>query len=106
VAAAILARAAEGERDADDGHVLQLLTAVSRHEPARLVAEGCAEDDCDHEPGECPADSGCPACSLQAGPWAHDFEGLYLPECTIPAPCGPLLAIAGHYGVQVPGAGQ
>jgi len=102
VAAAILARAREEGRDPGDGHVLQLLAHVSRHEPGQLVSEGCAEGDCDHGDGACPSDAGCPACSIQAGSWAHAWEGTWLAECTIEAPCGVLLAIAGHYGVQVP----
>jgi hypothetical protein len=99
-AAAVLAWAREEDRDPDDGHVLQLLAAVSRHSPAVLLGEACAEGDCDCGPGECPGEPGCPACSLLTGPWAHGYEGLCMLECTIPAPCAPLLAIAGHFGAR------
>lgn len=102
VAAAILVWARDEGRDLDDGRTLQLLAHVSRHEPVLLTAEGCAEGDCDHEDGQCPGNLACQACSLQASGWAGEWEGTYLDECTIPAPCGVLLAIAAHYGVQVP----
>jgi hypothetical protein len=105
VAAAILVRARDEGRDLDDARALQLLAHVSRHEPARLVDEGCAEGDHDgHEPGQCPGRDACRACSLQAGSWAGEREGQFLGECTILSPCGPLLALAAHFAVAVPGA--
>lgn len=85
--------------------VIQLLAAVTRHTPVVLLPEGCAEDDCDHLYDEatdtfresCPrpgASAGCPACSLQAGPWAGQWEGVFLSECIIPAPCAALARLA------------
>lgn len=106
VATAILNDALIAEGTAgpfDNDHALQVLTAVTRHCPVQLVEEGCGEGDCDHEDGECPSSPACRACSLQAGPWAHSWEGQYMDECTIAAPCAPLLAIAAHYGLpEVP----
>jgi hypothetical protein len=89
--------------DWDDSSGLQLLAAVTRHAPAELVSEGCAEGDCDHD-GRCPARTACPACSLQAGSWAGEWEGQFRDECTILAPCAVLLAIADHFGVTAPAA--
>lgn len=99
VAAAVLAEAARDEREPDDPMTMQLLTAVSRHAPVALVSEGCSEGDCDHE-GDCPSSSACRACSLQAGSWAGEWEGQYMAECRIPAPCAPLLALTAHYEVK------
>jgi hypothetical protein len=110
VAAAILDKACrdlleDDGRTLDDPQVIQLLACVSRHEPARLVYEGCAEGDHDgHEAGQCPGRDACAACSLQAGSWAGEWEGQFLDECTIVSPCGPLLALAAHFAVEVPGA--
>jgi hypothetical protein len=103
VAAVILRDAARDYEDDDDPRVMQLLTAVSRHAPVDLLSEGCAEGDCEHEDGRCPARQGCRACSLQAEGWGGEWEGQYLDECTITSPCAPLLALAKHYGVEVPG---
>lgn len=90
IAAKILAWHAEGEpENAHDGDMLQLLAAVSRHAPVELVTEECADGECDHSP--CPVRPACRACSLQAGP---SQEGQYRSECTIPAPCAVLLALA------------
>lgn len=97
----------EAHRDLalDDPAVLQLLTAVTRHSPALLVAEDCAEGDCDHPSGEHPGQrEACRACSLQDGSWAGEWDGQYRPECTIPSPCAPLLALAASFGVAVPGS--
>ena len=78
VALAILAK--PGEDDPEDPAVIQLLAAVSRHAPVSLVAEECAEGDCEHvaaggKPGECPGRLACRACSLQAGDWARGMAG-------------------------------
>jgi hypothetical protein len=105
IAAAILNEAARDEgREPDDPRAMQLLAFASRHAPAALVAEECSEGGCDHG-GGCPGTSACRACSLQAGSWAGEWEGQYLDECTIPAPCAPLLALAAHYGVT-PATGE
>lgn len=105
-AAAILNQASQGLDDDhaqfDDDHALQLLAAVTRHAGVTLAAEDCSDGTCDHGDGECPTARACAACSLQAGPWAGEWEGQYLAECTIPAPCAPLLAIAATYGAAAP----
>jgi hypothetical protein len=44
----------------------------------------------------------CQACSLQAGSWAGEWEGQYAVECTIPAPCGVLTALAEYFKVESP----
>jgi hypothetical protein len=89
----------------DDGYrvgpeTVRLLAAVTRHAPVVLVTEDCADGECGHGPdgiGERCAAVACRACSVQAGPEAGgDWEGRFLPECTIPAPCAPLTALAVH----------
>lgn len=92
-AADFLNAAGRDYREHDDPALMQLLAAVSDHAPVRLVSEECGDGDCEHE-GDCPADSACRACSLQAGSWAGEWEGTYRSECTIPAPCAVLLALA------------
>jgi hypothetical protein len=99
IARGILRRAAMDEKDPDDPETMHLLAAVGRHSPVGLVAEECSEGDCDHD-GRCPSTHACRACSLQAGSWAGEWEGQYMDECTIPAPCAPLLALAAHFGVK------
>jgi hypothetical protein len=100
--AIIAANRAEGG-DMEDPAMHQLLAAVSRHVGADLFAEDCAEGDCDHAPGGCPlAGRACGECSLRLGAWAGEYEDRLRPECMIPAPCAPLLAIAAHFGVEVP----
>jgi len=94
-----------GQYDAnpmDDPATLQLVATVARHAPVILVAEGCAEGDCAHA-GSCPGDLACRACSLQEGSWAGAGEGMYREECTVPAPCAVLLALAKHAGVITKG---
>jgi hypothetical protein len=91
------------ERD-DDGRrigaeTVRLLAAVTRHAPVILVTEDCADGECGHGPdgiGERCAAVACRACSVQAGPEAGEWEGRFLAECTIPAPCAPLIALAVH----------
>jgi hypothetical protein len=109
VAAAILDRACrelleDDERTLDDPRTIQLLAHVSRHEPVRLVDEECAEGSCDHAEGQCPGRDGCAACSLRSGSWAGEREGQFLDECTVLSPCGPLLALAAHFGIPAKGA--
>jgi hypothetical protein len=97
---AILAEANSVTGHLADEQTLQLLATVSRHAPVTLLYEGCRDGDCEpeHDPAEpCPAQPACPACSLQAGQWAGEWEGLYLPECTIPAPCQVLLTLAARF---------
>jgi hypothetical protein len=111
-AAAMIVEAATAGRDGatlDDPATIQLLAAISRHAPAILVPEDCAEGSCEHYPPgydplsgkgfECSrpqASAACAACSLQAGPWAGEWEGTFRYECKVPAPCAPLLALAEH----------
>jgi hypothetical protein len=104
IAAAVLNEAGRRELDLYDApEMIDLLTAVSRHAPARLVSEECRDGDCEHE-GDCPGRSACAACSLQAGSWAGEWEGQYRDECAITSPCAPLLALAAHFGVVAPAA--
>jgi hypothetical protein len=111
VAAAILNEACrdrlddDGDSPLDDPQMLHLLAAVSRHAPVLLLSEACAEGDCGHGEFLCGERYACRACSLQAGSWAGEWEGQYLEECTILAPCAPLLALAAHYGVAPGGSG-
>jgi hypothetical protein len=88
---------------------------LTRHAPAILLPEGCAEYTCDHPdaPGavgvwaECTypiIDIACPQCSLvavdgYAGEWTGDFHD----ECTVAAPCGVLRAFGAYYNVTVGG---
>jgi hypothetical protein len=111
-AAAMLVEAAAGgygEHEPDHPQVIQVLAAVTRHSPVILLPEDCAEGSCEHypdgyetgsgQPWECPmpdASAACKACSLQAGGWAGEWEGQFLSECTIPAPCPVLTALAEH----------
>lgn len=91
-----------GDPGRESGHpaTIQLFATVAAHAPVALVAEVCAEGDCEHAEGECPAVAvACEACSLQAGDWAQDWAGQFRPECTVAAPCAVLLAIAAHFGV-------
>jgi hypothetical protein len=101
-AAMMIIEAAElDHHDRVGPETVRLLAAVSRHNPVLLVAEGCADGDCD-----CPPAAGggrsheaavaCRACSVQAGQEAGDEERRFLPECTIPAPCATLTALAVH----------
>ncbi len=109
-AAAMLTEAAtSGHADYEFDHpgTIHLLAAITRHAPVILTPEGCAEGSCEHYPDDYEPDSGqawecsrpeasvaCAQCSLQAGPWAGEWEGQYLSECTIPAPCPVLTALA------------
>jgi hypothetical protein len=97
-AAVILTRACKDERDPDDPETIQLLVKVAEHAPVLVVGEACEEGDCEHQ-GRCPGRAVCPSCSLRAGSWADEYDGAYLPECTIVSPCAPLLSIARHFGV-------
>ena len=99
LARTLIARAA---RDEDYGQekLIQLLAAVSAHAPVRLVSEDCADGGCSHE-GRCPGQVAREACSLQAGEWAGEWAGQFLKECTVPAPCPVLAAIAGYAGVAL-----
>jgi hypothetical protein len=79
---------------------IQLLAKVAAHAPALRLREECADRDCEHEGGICPSDGAvCAACSLLAGDWAGEWQGQLREECTIPAPCAVLLALAKYAGV-------
>jgi hypothetical protein len=104
--AAKICRAILTEPDWEPGHPasIQLLAKVAVHRPVLLLPEGCAEGDCGHitDDAECSypdAAVGCKACSLQTGSWAGEWEGQFREECTIPAPCAVLLALAKYAGV-------
>lgn len=99
-----ICRAILAKSDREDGHeaTIQLLATAAAHAPVLLLPEGCAEGDCGHGDGMCDypeADAGCQACSLQTGSWAGEWEGQFRTECTIPAPCGVLLKLAGYAGI-------
>ena len=82
---------------------IQLIASAAAHAPVLLVPEGCADGDCEHgDGGGCDypdVTAGCQACSLQTGSWAGEWEGQFREECTIPAPCAVLLALAKYAGV-------
>ena len=97
-------QAIAAEPDWEPGHPasIQLLATAAAHAPVLLLPEGCAEGDCEHGDGLCDypdASAGCRACSLQTGSWAGEWEGQFREECTIPAPCAVLLALAKYAGV-------
>jgi len=102
-AAAMIVEAAaggHGDYELDHPSTIALLAAVERHAPVILTPEDCADGDCEHgDGGECPrphANAACEACSLQVGPWAGEWEGTFRHECTVPAPCPPLIQLAGY----------
>lgn len=90
-------------------HTVALLAAVTAHAPTLLVPEECAESThgCADRPEDlntenttwhCPDSSvACPACSLRAGSWAGEWEGTFLSECTVAAPCEVLRTLATHF---------
>lgn len=89
----------EGEYDADNPRWAQHLAHATAHRPILLVDEDCIEGGCEHgDLDGCYRTSNtvaCDACSIQAGSWAGEWEGQY--ECTVPAPCAVLPAMAEHY---------
>lgn len=97
-------RRAERDYDAGSPRWVQLLGHVTAHRPVLLLAEDCAEGACDHhdKASGCYAQAAvaCPACSVQAGSWAGEWEGQY--ECVVPAPCAVLPAMADHVGLESP----
>lgn len=101
-----ICRAILTEPDWEPGHPasIQLLAQAAAHRPVLLLPEGCAEGDCEHSTDDAgcsypDATVGCKACSLQTGSWAGEWEGQFREECTIPAPCAVLLALAKYAGV-------
>ena len=101
-----ICRAILTEPDWEPGHPasIQLLAQAAAHRPVLLLPEGCAEGDCEHitDDAGCSypdATVGCKACSLQTGSWAGEWEGQFREECTIPAPCAVLLALAKYAGI-------
>lgn len=90
-------------------HRSQLLGHATRHLPAVTVCEECAEIGVANAHGygsTCPAqDVTCPGCTVTAhGIWAGEWEGIFLPECTVTAPCSVLVTLAGHYQISIVGA--
>lgn len=94
-----------GEPDDLPTRVIQALADITRHQPVILMAEACAEGECDHYPPgadledggpyECAAPDAavaCGACSTRCGPWAGEYEGSF--DLVIPAPCAVLTALA------------
>ena len=87
----------------DHPATVQLLTVVAAHAPVKLVDLECTDQCCDHRPDPCPVTAtACPVCSVRAGGWAGEMEGIFEPECTIPSPCEVLRTLAGHFGVSLP----
>ncbi|MFV8142241.1 hypothetical protein ACNQR7_32140 [Mycolicibacterium senegalense] len=79
-----------------------LAHAVS-HLPSVVVCEDCAErpaadggDDC-----SC-AVALCMTCTLTSGPWAGEWEGYTLDECTVESPCSALRSLCHHYKIALP----
>jgi hypothetical protein len=121
---AILAQAAAPDAEHDLGHpvTVQLLAQATAHRPVLWLPEDCAEDDrfCQHRPAELDWDAeewrcefpdataGCGACTLHAGPWAGEWEGIPMDECRVTAPCGVLRALSLRYcpphGCLIPSA--
>jgi len=84
--------------DPSDPEVLRQLAAITRHRPGLAVAEECAERSCGHQPCAYPDSRPvCWACSLLSGDEAGEWAGTLMEECTVPAPCGVLHALAVHY---------
>lgn len=89
------------ENEVEHDTAAGVLGHITRHEPTLLMYEACAEGDCEHEDavecyGENPA-AVCLTCSVLAGSWAGELEGMV----AIPVPaCGVLPAVAAHYDVQ------
>jgi hypothetical protein len=118
---AVIARASGPDAEYELGHgaTIQILATITRHAPVLGLPEECAEDSCDHrhaDPAaqapdmtldtsrECDypvASAVCPACTLRAGGWAGEWEGQFMGECYIHAPCGVLAALAAHYKVKI-----
>lgn len=80
-----------------------LLALASRHQPAVLVCEECAEgSDRTHGDEPCPSlRVACMGCTAKAGPWAGEWEGHCLPQCLVMAPCSVLRAFADYYKIQI-----
>lgn len=101
VARGILAAAERDGGDPDGNRVVQLLAATVEHGPRPAVNLDCSEGEHDHD-GDCPVVGWvCEACTLRAGGWAGEWEGQYLDECTIAAPCEVLRTLAAHFGVAL-----
>ncbi|CAN5736257.1 hypothetical protein BH09ACT8_BH09ACT8_56050 [soil metagenome] len=87
-------------------HRSQLLGHASRHLPAVTVCEECAEIGVANAHGygaTCPAQEvACLGCTVTAhGLWAGEWEGTFLPECTVAAPCSVLTTLAVHYRIPI-----
>jgi len=104
VCQAILAAAGDPAHPA----VVRQLAAATAHRPDLSIPEDCAEGSCEHRParlagrpnwrcGYPDALAVCWECTLTRGSWAGEYEGTALQECTVPAPCSVLLALAAHY---------
>ncbi|HEY3482125.1 MAG TPA: hypothetical protein VGL02_24780 [Streptomyces sp.] len=107
---AILDSADDEGWDRGHPHILQLLAKATEHAPEILLPEECSVDGCDHDrPGRpllCGGEDarlGCPMCSVRAGSWAGDGEGIYADECDVPVPCQVLRTLAAYYRIAVGG---
>lgn len=85
-------------------HRADLLALASQHLPEVLVCESCVDGDLSaHQPDQCPAEMvACMGCTATSGPWAGEWIGQVLEECTVPAPCSVLRALCQHYNIAVP----
>lgn len=100
----------EGQR-LGPSHRSQLLGHATRHLPVVGMCEECAEIGVvnAHGYGEsCPAQEViCPGCTATAhGVWAGEWEGMFLPECTVTAPCSVLATLSAHYQIPIGPAGD
>jgi hypothetical protein len=99
---AILAAAGEGGEPPGPA-VIRQLAAVARHRPDLAVSEACAEKTCEHAEDKtpCPGRAVCWSCSLRTGDEAGEWAGQLMSECTVTAPCQPLVILAENYGLKV-----
>lgn len=72
------------------------------------AAGHCPDDRITDRAWECGLPDGaariaCSGCSLRAGDWAGEWEGVFTTQCSVAAPCGVLTQLAGHYGVLTGG---
>jgi len=87
-------------------HRSQLLGHASRHLPSIGLCEECADigvANANAHGETCPAlEVTCPGCTVTAhGMWAGEWNGTFLPECTVSAPCSVLMTLAAHYQIPV-----
>ncbi|MFD9964867.1 hypothetical protein [Amycolatopsis sp. NPDC058986] len=112
VCRAILDAASDEDQMHPETRIRVLAMAVAHAPVVCPLDEDCAENACDHRPEEqlhdpsweCPFPDGvsivCPACSVQTGPEAGEWESSFVPEATVSGPCEVLATLARQF--QVP----